>query len=121
MTLTEALSILRAQPADGPPFEVLLACGFTTLHLEKLLAAQLQRALPDRRVAVRTGLFGDLSGTLEGVPGAALPHAIAVAMEWPDLDPRLGYRQLGGWGPEQEADIVSTVYGSCERIISAIR
>jgi len=29
--------------------------------------------------------------------------------EWPDLDPRLGIRQLGGWGPTVEDDIVSTV------------
>ena len=120
MTLTEALRILKNQPAEGAPFEVLLACGFTTLHLEKLLGAQVQRVLPEKRVAVRTGLFGDLCGTLEAVPGGSLPDAIAVAMEWPDLDPRLGYRQLGGWGPGQEADIAATVSAFCERMVSAV-
>jgi FkbH-like protein len=121
VTLTEALTILKNQPAEGAPFEVLLACGFTTLHIEKLLGAHLQKALPERRVVVRTGLFGDLCGTLEAVPRAPLPDSIAIAMEWPDLDPRLGYRQLGGWGPEQEADIATTVSAFSERMISAVK
>ena len=65
MKLTEALTILRNQPANGAPFEVLLACGFTALHLEKFLAAEVQQVLPDRRIVTRTGLFGDLPGTIE--------------------------------------------------------
>ena len=34
---------------------------------------------------------------------------LAIAIEWPDLDPRLGYRSLGGWGPAEERDIVAQV------------
>src|SRR5260370_11600191 len=30
----------------------------------------------------------------------------AIALEWPDLDPRLGFRQLGGWGHKELTDIV---------------
>lgn len=117
MTLTHALKILKEAPADGSPFEVLLACGFTTLHLEKLLAAHLQETLPGKRVTVKTGLFGDLAGTLETSDAA---HGVAVALEWSDLDARLGYRTLGGWGPEQEPDLVANVRRSCLRIRTAV-
>lgn len=121
MTLTEALTILQRQPADGKPFEVWLACGHTPLYLEKLLAAEIQQHAPERRVVVRTGLFGDLAGTLESLRDGTEAQAVAVAVEWPDLDPRLGYRQLGGWGPAQEADLASTVRGTCSRIQAAIQ
>jgi HAD superfamily phosphatase (TIGR01681 family) len=120
VTLTEALTILQRQPADGKLYEVWLACGHTPLYLEKLLAAEIQQCMPERRVVVRTGLFGDLAGTLESLRDGTEAQAAAVAIEWPDLDPRLGYRQLGGWGPAQEADLSGTVRGTCARIQAAI-
>jgi FkbH-like protein len=85
--------------------------------VQTFLAAHLQTALPGRRVEIQTGLYGDLAGTLE----RANPiDAIAIAMEWPDLDPRLGYRSLGGWGPAEERDIVAQVRASLQRIGSGI-
>ena len=118
MKFSEALTISANAPAEGVPFEVILACGFTPLHLAAFLGAWLQTALPARRVNVRTGLYGDLAGTVSGA--AANPHAIAIAIEWPDLDPRLGYRQMGGWGPEQTADADTVVRMSLDRIAQAI-
>lgn len=106
MKISEALQILRSAPAEGSSLHVLLACGFTPLHLQTLLAAQLQLARPDRKIAVQTGLFGDLAGTLSRAANEPV-HAIAVAMEWADLDPRLGYRSLGGWGAQEEMDILA--------------
>ena len=96
----------------------MLACGFTPLHVQTFLAAHLQGALPDRRVEIRTGLYGDLAGTLERAGGgdANESAALAIAIEWPDLDPRLGYRSLGGWGPAEERDIVAQVRSSLQRI-----
>jgi FkbH-like protein len=109
MTLLEALNILReGSPAGAEPFEVALACGFTPLHLQTFLAARLSRLRPDRRVVPKVGVYGDCLGNL-GRLAAGRPAATAVVLEWPDLDPRLGLRHLGGWGPGAQGDILATV------------
>jgi len=68
-------------------------------------------------VEIKTGLYGDLAGTLERAAGG---DAIAIAIEWPDLDARLGYRGLGGWGPAEESDIAAQVRASLQRIRAAV-
>ena len=115
--LSEALEILQSARHHPNAFNVTLACGFTPLHLQTFLAAHLQTILPDRRVEVTTGLYGDLAGTLERTAGS---DAIAIAIEWPDLDARLGYRSLGGWGPSEESDIAAQVQTSLQRIRAAV-
>ena len=101
MKLIEALQIANA-PHEGPPFHVLLACGFTPLHLETAVKAHLSVGLPTRSIKIRTGLYGDLAGTLEG--GRELPDVALVAIEWGDLDPRLAWRSAGRVNEEVIAD-----------------
>lgn len=120
MKLTEALRIIQ-QPLEKPgsaPYPFLLVCGFTPLHLETFLAAHLQLRI-GRRAAVRTGLYGNAVETLESVKGGEV-EAVAAAIEWQDLDPRLGFRSAGGWGPAALADIVSVVRATLERMAAAI-
>lgn len=106
MRLVDALRILRQPAADAEPFEIELLCGFTPLHLETFLAAHVQLLLPQgNRVATRTGLFGDLAGNLRRLAGQE-SVAAAILLEWSDLDPRLGLRNLGGWGPGAVEDIL---------------
>jgi len=99
---------------------VLLACGFTPLHLQNYLAAHLQQNLNNRRVQIVSGLYGDLAGTLENVAEAA-PQACAVVLEWADLDSRLGYRKLGGWGQCVTGSILESAQAMLQRIEAAIR
>jgi len=124
MKLAEALSIVHKTPAELPEFGVVLACGVTPLHLQNFFAAHLQTLRADRKVRVSTGLFGDLAGTLEHISGHFSPHqsveAVAVVMEWSDLDPRLGFRHLGGWGQKRLADSVSTVQATLQRVEQAM-
>ncbi len=120
MTITEALRITQSAPRDARPFAVTLACGFTPLHLETFLAAHLQQALPNRKVIITKGLYGDLVGTLEGLADSASPDAVAVVLEWPDLDPRLSYRNAGGWGASAANDIVSSARATLKRITAAL-
>ncbi len=102
MKLIEALEILRAAAkADAPACKFFLASGFTPLHLTTFLAAELQQRLPTQVVRIETGTFGDLAGSLENLETGGLT-GVAVAMEWPDLDPRLGARRLGGRGGDPE-------------------
>jgi FkbH-like protein len=94
MRLIDALRICQEPPPPGGPiFRVELVCSFTPLHLKTFLEAELRLRLPGRQVSVGTGAFGDLIGNLD----RAAAEAAAVALEWADLDPRLGIRQLGGW------------------------
>ena len=99
MKLTEALQILNAaRSAGGPVGEVSLCCGFTPLHAATFLQAHLQTRFPDRRIQLTTGLYGDLIGNIERTTASAMA---AVILEWSDLEPRLGFRQSGGWKPSQ--------------------
>ena len=121
VTITEALRITQSVPRDARPFNVTLACGFTPLHLQTFLAAHLQLALPERRVTVTPGLYGNLAGTLEALPDAASPDAVVIALEWADLDPRRDYRSAGSWGLAAAADIVAGARMMLGRMAAAMR
>lgn len=115
LKLAEALRVLQHPPDGGAdPLRIYFACGFTPLHMSTFLAAHLQ-ILSVRRVDVQAGLYGDCLGNLERAAQAG-PHAIAVALEWPDFDPRLGLRQLGGWDPRRLDDVLATVRTSADRL-----
>ena len=105
MRLIEALEIVSREPA-APTRRCALVCGITPLHLSTFLRAHLQLQ-SGARVAVETGLFGDLAGNLDRLSDAG-PDGVAVVIEWPDLDPRLGLRQLGGWAMSVVKDVVQT-------------
>ena len=120
MTLIEALTIVnQPPPAESPSFRVLLACGFTPLHIETFLAAHLRIQLPGASIGIEKGLYGDLAGTLEQLSLRDF-HAAAIALEWSDLDPRLGYRSLGGWRLKDIPDIEATVAQSLTRLRNAL-
>ncbi|CAN5783092.1 hypothetical protein BH18ACI4_BH18ACI4_17750 [soil metagenome] len=95
MKLIEALGIISNKP-DGEPLRVNLVCGFTPLHLQTFLHAELQLLFPDRPIEITTGLYGDIAGTLKDAKDKTL-DSVALALEWEDLDARLGTRRLGGW------------------------
>jgi FkbH-like protein len=114
--LIEALELLkRPVPEGASPFKACLACGFTPLHLETFLAAHLRLLYPEARIEITTGPYGDLAGTLESITPAGL-EAVAVAVEWADLDPRLGIRALGGWRAADASDIVGSARKAALRI-----
>ncbi len=117
MTITEALEVLRAAKPLTDTFEVQLACGFTPLHLKTLLAAHLQKSLPSHRAVVNEGIFGDLVGTIQQIGSHA---ALALVIEWGDLDPRLKYREGGAWGRALESDLSQSAQMMLARIERAI-
>jgi FkbH-like protein len=117
MKLAEALHIIQSVPPDAPPLGVALLCGFTPLHFETFLRAQLCESFPDRAPQIRAGLYGDLIGSLQRV---AEVSAAAVVVEWADLDPRLGLRRLGGWEPSQFEDILNEVNRTCALLQSVM-
>ncbi|HXN17240.1 MAG TPA: HAD-IIIC family phosphatase [Candidatus Binatus sp.] len=120
MKLIEALETLkRRPPAQSPLLEVQLACGFTPLHFLTFLKAHLRRQFPEHALAIGTGLFGDLLGDVRRLRGKP-PCVVVVVMEWQDLDPRLGLRQLGGWGPRQLSNIIRDVREQAGRITDSI-
>ena len=98
-----------------PALRVFLASGFTPLHLGSFLLAHCRRLFPGRNVTLETGLYGDLPGNLRrGIEVRA--DAIAVTIEWSDIDPRLGVRQLGGWTPESVSAICANVRKTVPRL-----
>jgi len=119
VTVTEALKVIRAAPGSAAEYHVLLACGFTPLHLQTFLTAHLQTKLPARKVRASAGLFGNLAGTIESAAQSE-PQGIAIALEWGDLDPRLGYRSAGAVTPSVVPDIVEQAREMLERIAAAI-
>jgi FkbH-like protein len=115
--ITEALKIMQGAVADAPPFKLTVACGFTALHLRTFLNAHLQLALGNRSVNITEGLYGDLCGTLEFV---GEPDAVAVLIEWPDLDPRLDFRNSGAWGHDTAIGVVEQASLTLSRIAVAL-
>ncbi len=112
MQLREALTTIQEfSSAELPLCRVLLVTGFNPLHLQTFFHAYLQRSLPGHRVAVSTGLYDDFAGTLARIETSAA-DMLAIAIEWADLDRRLGFRHLGGWGPKELPDIVSGAQAS---------
>lgn len=120
MKLLEALEALEESlPAESPRLDVQLACGFTPLHFLTFLRAHLRRACPGHNVEITPGLFGDLAGNLENIEKTAADAVVAM-IEWPDLDPRLGIRALGGWAPGQLDDMARGVRNQAERLGEAL-
>jgi FkbH-like protein len=120
MKLHEALKIVHTAPPEGAEsLSVHLVCGFTPLHLATFLAAHLRERLPGRAIEVRTGVYGDLAGNLARLRESPFAAA-AVVIEWADLDPRLGLRGLGGWGPKLLEDIRSNLEASTRRILRTL-
>jgi FkbH-like protein len=121
LRLLEALEIIhQARRADIDPFRLAVACGFTPLHLATFLHAKVKQSFEDRNVLLaETGIYGDLIGNLHRALEAR-PDATAVIIEWPDLDPRLGIRQLGGWDPNAASEIAGNTRHSLGRIKSGL-
>jgi FkbH-like protein len=121
VNLVEALEIFKQDlPADAQTLRTFLACGFTPLHLQTFLAAHLRKRLPKQRVEVKTGLYGDLAGSLERLQPSEC-DILAVVIEWQDLDPRLGIRSLGGWRTTDLPDIVKSASLVAARLEQALR
>lgn len=121
MNLIDALEHLkRPVSANASPLRVFLACGFTPLHLGTFLSAHLRNLYPSCRVELKSGLFGDLIGNLERLRSEE-HDALAVVIEWPDLDSRLGLRTLGGWQVDKLPDIVNSVDLSLKRLTLALQ
>lgn len=119
MTITEALKIIQRAPSDAPRFQVMLACGFTSLHLKTFLGAHLQTAQAEKKVTVSDGLYGDLAGTVERAATSQPLDALVMALEWSDIDPRLGFRSAGSWGLNAANDIVASARLMLRRLTTA--
>lgn len=115
MKLIEALQIIKHPPSGSASFKVFLVCGFTPLHLDTFLKANLRLIFPDRRAEIVTGLYGDFVGNLLRAESADVDAAVAV-LEWADLDARLGIRNLGGWGLSELGDILNNLHAQAERV-----
>jgi FkbH-like protein len=119
MKLVEALELANRSHAQAKPKSFFLACGFSPLHLRTFLHAHLQKLFPTDAIDLCCGLYGDLAGSMERASACTFDSA-AVVLEWADIDPRLGIRQLGGWLPETLPDILSCVDLSLVRLESAL-
>jgi FkbH-like protein len=121
LNLIEALEVSRKPVAqDAKSLRFFLACGFTPLHLQNFLSAYLRQLFPENRVEIKTGLFGDLAGSLERLDAKTL-DGLTVAMEWSDLDSRLGIRELGGWQVSDVHEVISSVDRQLARLQRALK
>ena len=120
MKLSQALSIVQSMPAHGDgDYAVFLACGFMPLHLETFLTAHLASKRQNQLVRIHSGLYGDLLGNVR-LAAEKKCDAVAIVLEWADLDPRLGYRHATGWRLAQIPDIVETVVQRLELLRTRI-
>ena len=120
MRLIEALEIMRLPAADDATRrKILLAVGFTPLHLQTFMAAHLRSGKAAIEAVFEIGLYGDLAGTLERADTQEL-DVIVVMIEWSDLDARLGLRTLGAWRPQDLEEIIGSTESALQRIHHAL-
>ncbi len=122
MKLINALKLAALPIEEGAPEKkIFLACGFTPLHLQTFLTAGLRTTFPAHQIRFKTGLFGDLCGSIERLQSQSDTYdLLIVVVEWSDLDPRLGLRMLGGWRPSQMAEIVESATRTGTRLQAGI-
>ncbi len=116
MRYGEALRI-NAQPAleGSRKRDIHLVCGFTPLHFETYLQAHLNLHFPGDEICVHTGLFNDLEGNLRRACETG-SDGIVLAIEWSDLDARLGLRASAGWAARTLDDILAQVEEKTKRL-----
>jgi FkbH-like protein len=120
MSLLEALRLANhARDVEGEPYTVFLACSFSPLHLETFLTGHLSKALPQRQIQIRNGIYGNLAHNIQLAAEQNTPNVV-ITLEWFDFDPRLGIRSLGGWQPAQTKDILDTAAASAQRLNKAM-
>jgi len=120
MTLNEALAIGKSRTPPGAEIKPhYLICGFQPLHLKTFLRARLLERLPGCGIEILTGIYGDLPGSLaRATESPAI--AAAVALEWSDVDPRLGLRSSGGWAEDIKPNIVTSAAQRYSHIETAV-
>ncbi len=120
MKLTEALEILKGvKSRKGEVFTCFLTTGMNPLHLSTFLAAELGLLSTGQRIEIQHGLYGDYVGNLRRLANNDADCGI-VLMEWADLDPRLGIRNMAAWSPSIYTDILSTVKARALEVQQAI-
>ncbi len=120
MTLLEAIDITaKSAPQCNATRTLFLACGFTPLHLPTFVDAHLRTLQPEQSNAIKTGVYGDLTGNLLRAASSGTDINIVV-VEWADIDARLGIRALGGWRSEDVSNIVSFARTELYRLRDAV-
>jgi FkbH-like protein len=120
MKLIDALEIVRKEQFSGAKkLQVSLICGFNPLHFQTFLAAELCLGLPNQHAEIATGLYGDFWGSLKTAEKSRSDFGVVV-MEWSDLDPRLGLRNLGSWAPSKFQDIVTNVKSHIAQFLTGV-
>ncbi len=119
LSLSQALAMAGQQDGEASRGELFLVCGFQPLHLATFLKAYFAVRFPQQVTEILTGVYGDFDG---GLDKARESHAAAAAVviEWADLDPRLGLRSAGGWGPSVAQDIVDNCAGRWSGILEKL-
>lgn len=119
MTLSEALAAVRQASTAAATEKVFLICGFQPLHMPTFLSAHFAQQHPGRALKVETGLYDDLEGTFRAAMESD-SRAAAAMLEWSDLDPRLGLRSAGGWGPAAQREITENCGERSARLIERL-
>ena len=120
MTLQEALGIINVHRQEAARRRISLVCGFEPLHCSTFLQARAMQRFPGERVEVSTGIYDDLAGNIARAK-ADNGGAVAIVVEWQDLDPRLGLRAAGGWSSAVQRDIEETVAARFDQFAAAIQ
>lgn len=117
VTLREAL-LAAGRPAVGPEYRLSLCCGFEPLHLTAFLKARIRERLTPagRGATIGTGRFGDLAGNIERALAVEDGAPLAVVLDWPDLDPRLGLREAHRPAADDETSILAEAAARLARL-----
>jgi FkbH-like protein len=120
MKLIEAMRAVHdIEIRTEPEKHFFLAVGFEPLHLSTFLRARLGQLNVSNSISLEVGQYGDLTANIRRSADSGA-SVVFVQIEWDDLDPRLGFRALGGWEASLQDDILDTARGTTSRLRQAI-
>lgn len=121
MTLGQALALSNRSGKSSSRHKALLACGFQALHLATFLKAHFAVRFPLQGLDIETGVYNDLHGTLVSAAAGSDAQETIIVIEWADLDPRLGIRGAGAYGPSAHRDMLATCEERLSRLLTALQ
>jgi FkbH-like protein len=120
MTLSHALALAQQRQGASRKLQIGLICGFEPLHLATFLRGHLAQRFEGESADFKTGLYGDLEGTMGRIAESDAEAAVLI-LEWSTLDSRLGLRSTGGWALSVQQDILDSCAARFARLLGGLQ
>lgn len=120
MKFSEALKISHSvKRRAGREFTVAVVPGCSALTLPTFLISYLAQSREEKRFVIVEAPYGDIVNSIEAAYRLSA-DALAILLDYPSLDARLGLRRSSKWSDDADLDIVECVQARLNLIQSVV-